>query len=233
MRTVIELLRNDPSITAISFEMITFWGGFGYLCDGWYLKRVTETYHRIFKWGEGYQYITHRPPTVHDTKGRDLRLLNWIDGHEMVRQYGIIFYHYSLVFPKQVLAKSNYYRNALWAQRSSHEIWANDVFLHLRRPYNVHNVYEYPSWLERFTGVHPEQIQQLIIDIDSRQIKVELRKTKDIELLLHSPLYLAGRGALKFIFRHEYVLQKIKRSVAPHLNPKLKKFIRNILRIVT
>ena len=73
MKAIIEMIRMDPDITAISFPMITFWGGFDYICDGWYLRRGANLYHRLFKWGPGYSYSTHRPPTVLNHKCENLR----------------------------------------------------------------------------------------------------------------------------------------------------------------
>ena len=52
IETILSMLRDDPSITSISFRMINFWGGFDYICDGWYLKIGGEIFHRLFKWGQ-------------------------------------------------------------------------------------------------------------------------------------------------------------------------------------
>jgi hypothetical protein len=69
MAAVVDMLRKDPQITAVSFKQVTFWGGFDYLVDGWYLRRGAAIYHRLFRWGEGYRYVRHRPPTVEDGDG--------------------------------------------------------------------------------------------------------------------------------------------------------------------
>src|SRR5262249_48880443 len=60
------MLRDAPTITAVTFKQLTFWGGLGYTTDGWYLRRGATFYHRLFKWGPGYTYAAHRPPTVLD-----------------------------------------------------------------------------------------------------------------------------------------------------------------------
>ncbi len=132
MRAVLELLRTTPSVTAVSFKMITFWGGFDYITDGWYLRRGAAIYHRLFKWATGYQYITHRPPTVVDTAGRNLRDVNWISGERLAKK-GILLYHYSLLFPKQVVDKCRYYGQAAWAHRSKADQWATENFSALTR----------------------------------------------------------------------------------------------------
>lgn len=196
VRTVLEMLRQDPSITAVSFQQITFWGGFDYVTDGWYLRRGASTYHRLFKWGQGFKYTTHRPPTVVDSLGRNLRNIKWVNGKDLAAK-GIYLYHYSLTFPKQVMDKCEYYKNAEWASRPLAAQWAQDVFLNLKKPFRVHNVYEYPSWLNRFQGNHPFEIQRMQDDLDKRRLTFESRRTDDIETLLKSPSYKLRRFLLK------------------------------------
>ena len=114
MQCILKMMQKDPNITAVSFKQITFWGGCNYVTDGWYLRRGAAIYHRLFKWGPGYCYATHRPPTVYDPQGANLRELKWINGYQLA-QKGIFLYHYSLVFPKQVLDKCIYYNQTDWA----------------------------------------------------------------------------------------------------------------------
>jgi hypothetical protein len=198
MLMVLKMVRADARITAISFEQITFWGGFDYIVDGWYLRRGAKIFHRLFKWGEGYRYVTHRPPTVFDSRGRDLRSLHWVTGKELARK-GILLYHYALLFPKQVSDKCEYYGNAKWARRDRAQQWASEVFMNLENPYRVHNVYDYPSWLERFSGMHPPQINALREDLNAGRISVALRATDDLDRLLTSPSYRIGRAAIKIL----------------------------------
>lgn len=196
MLSVLEMVRADPQITAVSFKQITFWGGFDYLTDGWYLRRGVEIYHRLFKWGPGYRYLTHRPPTVQNADGQDLRRIRWIDGYQLARR-GVILYHYSLLFPKQVRDKCAYYSEAEWAGRDGANNWARKCFLELTQPFRVHNVYDYPSWLERYSGTHPPQIEALRQDIAAQQLKITMRPTRDIEQLLDSSFYSFARSWLK------------------------------------
>ena len=199
MRAVIDMLAADPSITAVSFPQITFWGGFDYCCDGWYLRSGASVYHRLFKWGPGYRYASHRPPTVLDGQDRDLRTLNWMDGKKAAR-LGIRLYHYSLVFPAQVADKCAYYGSAGWANRCDAENWGKEAFTKLRRPYRVHNVYSEPSWLERYDDGHPDIIDTLRSDIDDGRLKVETRPSADVERLLGSLAYRLGVWLLKVLF---------------------------------
>jgi hypothetical protein len=63
----------------------------------------------------------------------------------------------------------------------------------------VHNVYGYPSWLERFSGKHPPIVEELIADIEAGRVQIGLRKNNDIEELLRSSKYRLGRGMLKVV----------------------------------
>ncbi|MCC6454901.1 MAG: glycosyltransferase family 2 protein [Caldilineaceae bacterium] len=196
MQAILDALQADPTIAAISFKQIQFWGGFSSYVDSWYLHLDLPAIHRIFKWGKGYQYSTHRPPTVLTAEGVDTRTINWLSEEEMARR-GIYLYHYSLVLPKQVIEKCEYYGKAAWAERAKAQEWAQEVFLALKHPYRVHNVYDYPGWLERFTGQHPPVIEALQRDLRSGELGLELRQTDDIEALLASRRYQLGRWALK------------------------------------
>lgn len=198
MQTVLKMLQSDPSITSLSFRALDFWGGFDYLVNGWFLQHEGSTYHRLFRWGTGYRYVTHRPPTVHDERGQDLRGLRWIDDETMSKQ-SVLLHHYSLVFPKQVIEKCAYYGGAEWAQRGGAPRWAQESYLRLRHPYRVHNVYSHPSWLERYQGSHPPQIKCLRSDIDAGRVDALVRPTEDVDQLLRSPLYVVGRGCLKVV----------------------------------
>jgi len=197
MWTILRLLRTDPHITAVSFKQITFWGGFDYIADGWYLRRGAEIFHRLFKWGDDYRYVKHRPPTVFEPQGRNLRELKWVGGYELAKQ-GIFLYHYSLVFPKQVLDKCYYYSQAQWATHARlAQEWGQRSFLRLQEPFRVHNAYAYPSWLERFHGTHPPAIDELIADMEAGHIEIERRPNDDVEKLLRSTGYRLGRAVLK------------------------------------
>ncbi|HUW96880.1 MAG TPA: glycosyltransferase family A protein [Anaerolineae bacterium] len=198
MSVILDMLRDDPEISAVSFKQIALWGGFDYVTDGWYLRQGGDTFHRLFKWGPGYRYATHRPPTVHDSLGRDLRGLRYVSGHELA-QRGIVLYHYGLVFPKQVLDKCRYYDRASWVSRNQYYAWAQSNYLRLGNPFRVHNVYDHPSWLERFVGEHPPQIEAMRRDMRRGRLEVETREVDDIERLLASPSYKLGCLGLRVL----------------------------------
>jgi hypothetical protein len=198
MERIILMLQKHPDITSVSFEQIAFWGGFNYITDGYYLKCGGNIFHRVFKWGPGFSYLGHRPPTVLDDKRRNMRLVNPLTAQENAK-HGIYLYHYSLLFPKHVLDKSKYYDAAPWAWCTGMTQWAEQNYLELRDPFHVHNVYLHTSWLKRFKGQHPYQIQQLQADIKSGVTPAQMRASEDIEKLLHSIKYNLRVGIAEFL----------------------------------
>jgi hypothetical protein len=211
MQAVIEMLRAVPTITAVSFKMKTFWGSLHYWVDGWFLRRGNDIYHRLFKWGPGYRYVTHRPPTVHNERGQDLRTLHWIDGNTLASK-GIFLYHYSLLLPKQVLEKSTYYGKA-FPEISGDMDWAENGFMRLKRPFHVHNVYRYPSWLLRYQGDHPAEIQQMWADLQAGQLPFERRPMNDVERLLNSWWYTPARTIVQWLDYPARWLLRLRRLV--------------------
>lgn len=210
---IINLLEKDPEISAVSFIQQQFWGGVDYLVDSWLLRRGLKVFHRLFKWGPGYQYVNHRPPTVINENGADTRTIKWLNAKQ-TKKMGLFLYHYSFVFPKQVYEKASYYKNAEWAQRKKADWWANEVFMKLTDPFSVFSVYWDVSWLKKFRGEHPHQINVMMDDIKSGKLVIETRRQDDLEKLLKNPFY-----KIKVVF---YIL----------LNPfeKVYKMIRNYIK---
>lgn len=200
MAFILQMLKEDPSITAISFKQITFWGSPNYVTDSWYLRGGANYYHRLFKWGAGYKYVSHRPPTVVDKEGKDLRSIKWVRGEVLARK-GIYLYHYSLLFPKQVFEKVTYYSSTNLGPQCERMVeWAKENYMQLKRPFRVHNVHTHPSWLEHFSGTQPQEAINMFNDAVAGQIKVELRSMLDVENLLRSFWYRFGRATLKALF---------------------------------
>ncbi len=195
VRTVIDMLEADPEITAVSFRQITFWGDLSYAVDSYYLRNGADVYHRLFRWDDGYTYERHRPPTVTNDRGVDLRTIKHVRA-DVLSAKGILLYHYSLLFPAQVLNKSDYYSAVKWADRSRARVWADQVYDDLKHPFRVHNVYEYVSWLVRYDGVHPKQVLNLKDDIERGLVYCRLRDCSDIEAVLSSPVYRILRSVL-------------------------------------
>lgn len=114
-------------------------------------------------------------------------------------KHGICMYHYSLLFPRQVMEKCEYYGRAEWTSLNEFQQWARACFFQLGNPWRVHNVYDSPSWLLRFKGEHPPQIRAMQEDIRAGRLDVELRETTDVERVLALPSYWLGRGWGKFL----------------------------------
>ena len=197
---ILQVLVDRPGIMAVTFPTLNFWGSPDYVVDGWYLRRGAARCHRLFRWGPGFTYATHRPPTVLDEAGRDTRSVGWLDARATAR-LGVAMYHYSLLFPALVAEKVDYYSN--WGlfgdsfERERGQEWLADSYLTLRRPYRVHNAYRHPSWLRRFDGPVPPQIRRLTADVGQGEWSTAMRPTDDVEVLLHSTRYAAGRELLR------------------------------------
>lgn len=197
MLIMLDRLAADPVIDMVSFKMLTFWGSLELVVDGWYLRRGADSRPRLFRWGEGYTYATHRPPTVCDHLGRDLRTLRSMEARDSSR-LGVVAYHYSLLFPHQVAEKGEYNKHSPHASRRSAgwDEWMTSSYVTLARPYRVHNVYRYPSWLRRFKGDHPEEALRMMADIRAGRTETVLRGTEDADRLLSTKWYAAGSAAL-------------------------------------
>jgi glycosyltransferase involved in cell wall biosynthesis len=213
MRRVIEMIHNDPEISVVSFWVHTFWGGLGYEVDGWKRRRGDE-FFRLFKWGEGYRYITHEPPTVQDDKGVDLRSYKWISGSEM-EQRGVNMFHYAHLFPRQILQKAQIYnreKSELYPEIFS---WVRNNYNQLGNPYRVERHYWFPSWIVRFNKSHPPEAQKMMDDILLGKIKEDLRKSDDIERLLKSKGYSLGRHMYRVLDYVDRAYQWITQFIYP------------------
>jgi len=188
-----DILRVNPEITAASFRQIPFFGGPSYCFDSYNLRADnTSEYHRLFRWGEGYRYVTHRPPTIVDAAGVDVRTRKWLSADD-TEKLGITLYHYSLLLPKQVRDKCAYYDNPGDDVSQAHNpgvvAWANECYFELNHPFRVHNVFSSISWLKRYDGAYPEEIQRMWQDIEAGIIDVEVRRHDDIDALLDKRSY--------------------------------------------
>lgn|GEM_PF-178136 len=225
MATMLGRLGEEPRVAAASFRMVTFWGSPDVVADGWHLRRGGNVYHRLFRWGPGYSYARHRPPTVLDQNGNDLRTgapdgdgpdadladlpaaASAVDGVWLdvgaTERLGVKLLHYSLLFPRQVREKVEYYVNwdvsPSWFAEARR--WMADSYLTLRRPFRVHNVYRSPSWLDRYSGEHPAEISRMLAEVREAApgtgLAEELRGEADVRRLLDASWYNAGRAAVR------------------------------------
>lgn len=199
MHKILKMLQKDPSITAVTFPTINFWGDIIFKINGWNLMRGKIYFHRLFKWGEGYRYLTHEPPTILNTIGTDLRKINWIKGSKL-RRKGIFMFHYSHLFPWQVKQKTMVYKDEKPDGCADIIEWAQNNYFKISNPFNIERHYWLPSWLERYSGEHPTEAINMMNDIRSGVISnIELRNNIDAEAILSDRNY-----------QHKVAFMKIK-----------------------
>lgn len=116
----------------------------------------TQPIVRIFRWGEGYQYITHRPPTVVDSQNRDLKFIDPVTA-EITSQRGWYIWHYPFLFRKQFLIKAEYYEKHNFREGIGDWVYkATDM--HQPR-FSV--LWSGLSWLEPINSKLPEGIEAI------------------------------------------------------------------------
>jgi len=106
--------------------------------------------------------------------------------------------------------------------------WAKNNYFKIGNPSRVHNLYNIPSWLERFRGKHPEQIISMMKDIKEGKVNTELRRTDDIELLLNSNKYKLDKFFLKIGNPIDQVLTQLYRvKNIPNRIRKIRRKLKN------
>lgn len=83
----------------------------------------------------------------------------------------------------------------------------------LHRPFRVHNVYDYPSWLSRYTGRHPDMILTMMKDLREKPSDIALRPTADIDRLLRAWWYRCGRALLEYLDPFESRMRNLARRI--------------------
>ncbi len=194
LQRVGQMLAAAPEIEAVSFPTITFWARPEYEVDGLALRAGGQEFHRLFKWGPGFRYVAHRPPTVVNTQGLNLRQGCWLRGGEM-RRHDVYLYHYALMFPRQVRQKVGYYQS-LYPTAAGLAAWAEAAYFSLQRPFRVHNRYRHLSWLQPCAWPHPPEIGRLFAELSAGRLGEALRPCADAEQLLKSPAYCRRRQGL-------------------------------------
>ncbi len=190
MEALTRQLDQSPEVTAVSFPYLEFFGSFNSVITGqWHLYQHS-LFHRLFRWEKGYKYKSHRPPTVVDEHGVDLRRKHWISSPRNANN-SINLFHYSYVFPKQAEQKVGYYSNVDWTPAfRENKKWFDESYLGLKWPMFLgEKGWPILQWLERYQGEHPEAIVALQGDLASGKMQESIRPAGDIDTLLGSPLY--------------------------------------------
>lgn len=226
MQRICRYLTDHPEMTCLTFNAYHFWGGFDYIVNGGliisvrFLGEPWGACRRVFKLGKGYSYVKHRPPTIADASGKDITRQRIRCASKIFKEPSIRMYHYFMVFPEQFIRKAIFYDNEGWKHtrnlrqkyqdRLSQINWANG--------FRVLDQHDTRNWLERFTGNHPPQIQELRSDINAGNIKVRLRRTDDIESLLQTPRYRRRTQILWYLERirsvYTYLVWRSRKCIA-------------------
>ena len=77
---------------------------------------------------------------------------------------GIAMYHYSHLLPSQMEQKAHVYRGQEPGSLGESLNWFEDSYLTLLARI-VERHYYWPSWLERYDGPHPPQVDAMMDDI--------------------------------------------------------------------
>ena len=183
---IMECLRDG--VNSMSFKMWSFFAGFDR-----YITGFEENFevHRVKRWYPGARWAEHRPPTVLAPSGESpYPKLRHMD-HNETDNLGIRFFHYSFVFPSQVLAKTPYYQ----AYTKGHNIpgyfdnvwmpWAafpGKRFSIEQRYLGVHDWLPRrrgPSYTAPFKGEHPQPIRKRMEALTERfDFELDAEKAK-------------------------------------------------------
>ena len=189
----------DEGYTQVNFPTLSFWGGIDYIENGkYFIVHRADEFRRLFRWGMGYEYKTHRPPTVVDHEGRDVARMRMLSAATL-RRHGIYMYHYSMLLPKQVTEKSEYYSKVNWAQFEKMNEWAEKAYFRLMLPYHVQNTQHCTlAWLERWQRGHPGEIKNMMTALaQGLHPGIKTRQTADIDRLLCRKNYQLGKTFLR------------------------------------
>lgn len=202
IETIRNLLARDPTIDGASFRWLVFWGNENYITDGWML-RATKGFNRLFRWEQGSDYNHYGPdpkgPTVTTPEGFRVTDGNWLAADYLAEQ-GIYLYHFSLVFPSQVLKKAQGYADGVSPRVDASQMydWAQQNWISLSNPFRVHNRYQFISWLERYKGPLPKASVEMFDDIRSGKVDCPLRNMRDAIRIEQSPYYRLKRSFLRY-----------------------------------
>ncbi len=191
IKRIIDLLIADPLITMMSFKLIQFCFGFAYVLHSGrdFIPHGIMECRRIFKFGKGYKYTEHEPPTVINANGVDIKTIKYLN-NEKTSQMGIYIYHYTAIFRRQVENKARAYALRGWKDKSKFALQFLKNWLTLENPFHIGWQYKYHTWIEKFEDTHPPEIIRLMGELKTNKIRIEMRDNSDIEKLLSSWRYV-------------------------------------------
>jgi len=167
LKTINFLKEHQP--TSVGVQSCTFYGGFEDYLTGF--EQNVDNFIRIFKYEKGCTWLTHRPPTMKYSSKHDLKHINSDSFYNMT---GVMMYHYSYVFDRQVKNKAEYYEAKVSRFKCIPDYyekvfvpWVNGgrVERHLLEN-KYHGVHEWkpehrgPCRTRKFIGPHPKAITE-------------------------------------------------------------------------
>jgi len=238
---VIKFLGAHPSTTCLTFNSYHFWGGFDYILQGGLLMSRSfqgepwGAFRRVFKWGPGYRYVNHEPPTICNTEGNEITHRCKYNVSRQSAFSPIYLYHYTNIFPSQVIPKGKFYLYLPTGdQKANFENFTE--MIDQKNGIRIFDHYGTYNWLRKFGGKHPPTIDLLRQDLDSGLLKIQVRSTGDISSLLSSykfnliTMLLFVFEKMRSYFLHSIYFSKlfIKRAAISH-SRFFKRFILPIL----
>ncbi len=217
MNAICEYLASHPETTCLTFDAYHFWGGFDYILEGglYMSHRLAGeprgAIRRVLKWGAAYKYVTHRPPTVANSQGENITDRHKVNISQVFTGGITRLYHYSNVFPQQVIPKGVYYSqlDSRIGQAQKHRFEAYLEPRNLRNTIRIYDHWGTFNWLRRFDDRHPEPILTLKVEIANATVPIEMRTTTDIESILDTTRYLVLTRCLWFLERIRTALWSI------------------------
>ena len=155
--------------TSIGVRSCSFFGGFEHNLTGF--EQQTDNFLRIFKYEPGCSWLTHRPPTMKYQSAIERKHINSDKFFELT---GVLIYHYSYVFDRQVKNKIEYYE-AKVSKFKCIENYYEKIFVPwtkgsmmdrilIENAYDgVHEwkpEYRGPCRTQKFIGTHPKAIAE-------------------------------------------------------------------------
>lgn len=175
---IVEFLKKEQP-TSVGIRSCSFYGGFDNYLTGFELK--TDNFLRIFRYIEGSNWLTHRPPTIKYPSNSNITYKH-INSDELFKKLGVQMYHYSYVFPRQVYTKINYYKDSV-SKNNCIDNYFTEIYLPWVNGDNQTKkqiedrflgVHEFKPHVRgecftaKFTDVHPESINKNMSDLKNK-----------------------------------------------------------------
>ena len=169
----IKKMLQDRNATYVEFQMLNFFKSFDVIARGGSGWGFSVPIPRIFSYYPNAKWETHRPPTILNEQGVDVKTINPILCDEM-NNLGIYCRHYSYIDHKRVVEKLKYYdavfANAHGIPNYYSEVWLPENFdkwswenhVEFEKTHSIHPTGD-GAFTELFGGRHPKSIIKKLI----------------------------------------------------------------------